>query len=143
MPNSKGRKKTSRGEAWRTGRPGSPFDPASTQGEPSFARPVRDATHERDRDPLLGAQLLLRGWAHIQHEHPDDDWDMWLWPPSEPDAEFWIGTTIAVEEGRYSVHFADDGGDWEELIVDYDTRADLLVDIDAIEAFRNPTDPRV
>jgi hypothetical protein len=48
--------------------------------------------------------------------------------PSKPDAELWIGTTIAVEEGRYSVHFADDGGDGEELIVDYDTRADLLVD---------------
>jgi hypothetical protein len=65
-----------------------------------------------------------------------------LWPPSEPAAEFWIETTIAVEEGRYAVHFADDGGDWEELIADYDTRAELLSDIDAIEAFRHPEDPR-
>jgi hypothetical protein len=54
-----------------------------------------------------------------------------------------IAVRSAVEEGRYSVHFADDGGDWEELIADYATRADLLSDIDAIETFRHPIDPRV
>lgn len=54
--------------------------------------------------------------VHVEHEHPD---------------------------GGYVAHFAEDGGDWEELIVDYKSRADVLTDIDAIEAFRHPDDPRL
>ncbi|CAN5396157.1 hypothetical protein BH10ACT9_BH10ACT9_60010 [soil metagenome] len=156
MPKSKGRTKKSKGKAWRTGRAGSEYDDGSTDSPPGLdfslmpeglAEVLSAALAEEEfeqapsTDDKLAGKLIRRGWVPVVFESPDDRWDMWQWPPSSPGLDGWMATSISVDGGEYLVDFADPYT--EDGPVTYETRVELLDDIDAIEAYRHPADPRV
>lgn len=151
MPRSKGRKKTGRGKAWRAGREGSSSDEGASGGELGEVDGVdldllaeslvADGDVVRYTDDTLGGRLLGRGWVAV-HTYVGDLSDMWVWPPSKPDVDGWVPTMVTVQEKGYIMQSVD----WGEKQVDhalfYETRAELLDDIESIEAYRHPSDPR-
>lgn len=151
MPRSRGRKKASRGKAWRTGREGSSYDDSASSSEfgevdgvdlDLLARSLAaDDDVVRYADDKLGGRLLSRGWVAV-HTYVDDLSDMWVWPPSKPDAEDWVPTMVTVQEEGYIMQSVDWGERQVDHAVFYETRAELLDDIESIEAYRHPSDPR-
>jgi len=95
----------------------------------------------KGRNDVLGEILVGRGWVKVIHDHPEDTWDMWEWPPSAPEGDSYAAaTSIHLEHDSYVVHYADMTGD--EVFDYFDSREELLADINSIENFRDPEDPR-
>lgn len=156
MPNSKSRTKKSRGKAWRRRRaqPARPIAPAHSRVP---APPVREAPVEIDdwddgswddpwlddeddeddevfSDAVLGEALGARGWIVME---AGDSSDTWGYRRTREDGRVVVGTSIGViGAARYVV--ASYGGDpvvWSGF---YDSREQLLADIESIEAHRCP-----
>ncbi|BBY76364.1 hypothetical protein MPRF_32630 [Mycolicibacterium parafortuitum] len=151
MPRSKGRKKTAKGKAWRAGRDGA-SDSDAGAGDPRLdgidvealeeSLSAVDATeHARYRDEELGARLVSRGWVAV-HAHVQQLSDMWVWPPSTPGDDGWVPTMITVQPDGYIMQSADYAEHQVDHALHYDTRVEVLADLESIEAYRHPRDPR-
>ncbi|ADT98686.1 hypothetical protein Mspyr1_20320 [Mycolicibacterium gilvum Spyr1] len=137
MARSKGRKKTSGGKAWRAGREIS----SSDQGGVGDAGFDGDSARRLYSDDKLGSLLIRRGWVPV-HIHFEDLSDMWVWPPSTPGDEGWVPTMITVQEDGYIMQSADYAERQVDHALHYDARAEVLADIESIEAYRHPSDSR-
>lgn len=152
MPKSKGRTKKSKGKAWRTGRAGSEYEenvavePSSDVDLSHMVEALSTALAEDEvqfySDDELGRLLIRRGWEPL-HVHVEDSSDMWSWPSSAPDGDSWVPTMVTVLEDGYLVQFADFQSLMRDEHAEYDSREELLDDLDAIEAYRHPADPRI
>ena len=160
MPNSKSRTKKSRGKAWRKRR----ARPAAPVGEvhsrlpvlpPAAVTPVevdefddwddwsfedewaddQDEDEEVFTDPVLGEALLARGWVAEGGVHSASE--CWAYPRTRPDGRVVLTTTVSLlRPDRYLV--VSYGGEpvlWSEI---YDSREEVLADIESIEAHRKP-----
>lgn len=153
MPKSKGRSRKSKGKAWRTGRAGSEyeenstdtpgFDPALPGGMlEALSAALSDEVEQVFGDDELGSVLSRRGWDPV-HVHLDEvTSDMWTWPASAPPGDSWVPTAVTVMEEGYLVQFADFESVMRDEHAEYDSREELLDDLEAIEAYRHPADPR-
>jgi hypothetical protein len=155
MPKSKGRTKKSKGKAWRTGRAGSEYeenvvgdggvDPSTDVDFTHMVEALSTALAEDEdqfySDDELGRLLVRRGWEPL-HVHVEASSDMWSWPTSAPDGDSWVPTVVTVLEEGYLVQFADFQSLMRDERAEYDSREELLDDLDAIEAYRHPADPR-
>lgn len=153
MPNSKSRTKKSRGKAWRRRRaqPARPIAPAHSRAPapPARVAPVEiddwddgswddpwldDEDDEVFSDALLGEALGARGWIVLE---AGDSSDTWGYRRTREDGRVVVGTSIGViGAARYVV--ASYGGEpvvWSGV---YDSREELLADIESIEAQRRP-----
>ncbi|BBY90247.1 hypothetical protein MTOK_60290 [Mycolicibacterium tokaiense] len=151
MPKSRSRAKKSKGKAWRTGRAGSEYEESLTEPGPdaglsdmveALSLALADDEEQFYSDELLGRVLVRRGWDAV-HVHLDEESsDMWTWPASAPTGDSWVPTAVTVLEDGYLVQFADFESLMRDEHAEYGSREELLDDLERIEAYRHPADPR-
>jgi hypothetical protein len=166
MPNSKSRTKKSRGKAWRNRRarpaasvgavhsrlPVPPlaeaqvevdefddWDEWSLEDEWADGDYPGDDDEDEDEevftDPVLGEALLARGWV-AEGGAPSAS-DCWAYPRTRPDGRVVYTTTVSLlRPERYLVMSY--GGEPVLWSAFYDTREEVLADIESIEAHRRP-----